>query len=304
MSSIQLTTPIAFIIFKRPEVTAKVFEAIRRAKPQKLYVIADGARPDRPGEAERCAATRAVIEQIDWDCQVFKNYADQNLGCKHRVSSGLDWVFSHEETAVILEDDCLPHPSFFPFCQELLERYRTDERIMLIGGDNSAQIGGRTPYSYFFSRYTAIWGWATWRRAWQQRDIEMKLWPEIREGGWLRDVLEDAQAVQYWTNLLQGVYDGKIDSWGITWTFTCWLQSGLCILPNLNLVSNLGFGQDATHTKEANSQFANALTQEIAFPLKHPPFVIRDTKADRLKQSKKFSNRLTARIKHKIRKLF
>jgi hypothetical protein len=159
-----VNTPIAFFIFNRPDTTARVFEAIRQAQPSKLLVVADGPRSTRPGEAEKCAATRAIIDQVDWECEVLTNYSDVNLGCRHRVSSGLDWVFEQVEEAIILEDDCLPHPTFFRFCEELLEWYRHDHRIVAISGDNFQNGHQSGEFSYYFSRYVHIWGWATWRR--------------------------------------------------------------------------------------------------------------------------------------------
>ena len=163
-----LSTPVAFIIFNRPDTTEIVFETIRQAKPSKLLVVADGPRTDRSGEVEKCTATRAVIERVDWECEVITNYSDVNLGCKRRVSGGIDWIFSQVEEAIILEDDCLPAPSFFQFCQTMLERYRYDDRISMIGGSNYQQENSRTSDSYFFTKYAHIWGWATWRRAWKR----------------------------------------------------------------------------------------------------------------------------------------
>ena len=153
-----MNTPVAFIIFKRPETTIKVFEAIRQAKPPQLFVIADGANINNIDEIKRCENTRAIIERVDWDCEVFKNYSDNNLGCAKRVSSGLDWVFNHVEEAIILEDDCLPHPTFFPFCEQLLTRYKTDTRIASISGQN-VQFGRNTiQYSYYFSPLQSLLG--------------------------------------------------------------------------------------------------------------------------------------------------
>src|SRR5665648_587346 len=166
MSNFQLKTPVAFIIFNRPETTRRVFAEIAKARPTKLLVIADGPRATHPDDAEKCAVVRAIIDGVDWDCEVLKNYSDVNLGCKRRVSSGLDWVFDTVEEAIILEDDCLPHPTFFRFCEEMLAKYRDDKRIAMISGDNFQFGKKRTEYSYYFSRYTHIWGWASWRRAW------------------------------------------------------------------------------------------------------------------------------------------
>lgn len=279
MSEFQLTTPVAFFIFKRPDTTRRVFEVIRQVKPNKLLVVADGPRPDYPEEAEKCAAARAIIESVDWDCEVLKNYSDVNLGCKCRVSSGLDWVFENVEEAVILEDDCLPHPTFFRFCEKLLNRYRDDERIMVISGDNFQFGRKRTDYSYYFSRYYHCWGWATWRRAWLHYDVDMKLWPEIRNGGWLKDIFGRSALVKYRSDILQRVYEGKIDTWDYQWAFSCWIQNGLGIIPNVNLVSNIGFGSEATHSPNI-SRVANMDVEAMDFPLKHPPFVIRDAKSD------------------------
>ncbi len=274
----QLKTPVCLIIFNRPDTTEKVFEAIRKAKPPKLLVIADGPRADRPGEASKCAAARAIINRVDWDCEVLTNYSDINLGCRKRVSSGLDWVFDLVEEAIVLEDDCFPHSSFFRFCEELLERYRHNEQIMVISGDNF-QVGRKcTECSYYFSRYNHIWGWASWRRAWQMYDLEMKKWPEVRDSNLLWEILQDHQAVAHWFNIFQSGYEG-FDTWDFAWTFACWSQKGLSILPNVNLVSNMGFGAEATHTKGV-SKFANMPIEEMCFPLQHPAFVIRDTQAD------------------------
>ena len=280
MADFQLTTPVAFLIFNRPDTTARVFEAIRQAKPPKLLVVADGPRPDRPDDVEKCKAARAIIDGVDWDCEVLTNYSDANLGCKNRVSSGLDWVFETVEEAIILEDDCLPHSSFFRFCEELLDYYRHDKRIMAISGDNFQFRRRHTEYSYYFSRYTHIWGWASWRRAWQYYDVKMKLWEEIRDGDWLKSILEETKVVKYWTKIFQTAYDDKIDTWDYPWTFACWIQNGLTILPNVNLVSNIGFGEDATHTSSSKSRVANLGVQEMNFPLEHPLFVIRHKQAD------------------------
>lgn len=281
MADWQLNTPVVLIIFNRPDTTAKVFEAIRQAKPSQLLVIADGPRPEKPGEAEKCAATRAIIDRIDWDCEVLKNYSEINLGCQQRVSSGLDWVFQTVETAIILEDDCLPHPTFFRFCAELLAKYRDEPRVMAISGDNF-QCGqnSETDKSYYFSHYPHCWGWATWRRAWQHYDVKMKQWPEVRQTDWLQNILPDIHAVKYWSNIFEKVYSAGLNSWAYAWTFTCWRHRGLTILPNVNLVSNIGFGAEASHTKDVNSIFANMPVNEINFPLVHPTAIARNILAD------------------------
>jgi hypothetical protein len=304
MQNFQLKTPVTFIIFKRPETTERVFEAIRLAKPPKLLVIADGPREDRVGEAEKCTATRAIIDRIDWDCEVLKNYSEVNLGCAKRVSSGLNWVFDQVEEAIILEDDCLPHPTFFRFCEELLERYRYDQRIMSISGNNDHFFQKRTEDSYYFSLYNSCWGWATWRRAWQYYDFEMKLWSEIRAEDFLLDILVNKQAARFWTKIFQSVYDGGLNTWAYRWKFACWIQNGLSIKPTVNLISNIGFGEEATHTKTRKDNRANLSSEMIAFPLKHPSFVIRDIKAEKFMQRTVYQQGLLTRTKLKVQKMF
>jgi len=208
-------------------------------------------------------------------------------------------LFETVEEAVILEDDCLPHPTFFRFCQQLLARYREDERVMAISGDNFQFGRKRTEHSYYFSRYPHCWGWATWRRAWKHYDGEMYLWPTIKQNHWLHDILEDQRAVSYWTSILDDTYAGKINTWNYAWTFSCWTQSGLTILPNVNLVSNIGFGPQATHTR-GTSQQAEMEVRPMAFPLLHPPCMIRDSEADhRTQRALQEQSRLTARIRRK-----
>lgn len=185
-----VSTPVAFFIFNRPVLTEIVFEAIAKAKPKKLLVVADG--PRFAEEEEKCQKARAaVIDKINWECEVLTNFSDRNQGCKYRVSSGLDWVFSEVEEAIILEDDCLPAPSFFRFCETLLARYRDDERVMTISGDNFQLGNSRTEYSYYFSKYTHIWGWASWRRAWQHYDVDMKSWTDDKKLDIIYSVCED-----------------------------------------------------------------------------------------------------------------
>ncbi|SRR5579883_1065705 len=300
MSDWQLKTPVVLIIFKRADTTERVLEVIRQVKPSQLFVIADGPRADRSEEVEKCAAARALIEQVDWQCEVFKNYSEVNLGCAKRVASGLDWVFSNVEEAIILEDDCVPHPTFFYFCEELLDRYRHDNRIVTISGQNVQFGRKRTEYSYYFSRYNHCWGWATWKRAWQYFDFDMKLWPEIKEKNLLNDILGDPQALKWWNKTLQYTYDGQINSWAYRWTFACWVQSGISILSNTNLISNIGFGIDATHNTGKSSKYANMPVEEINFPLKHPPFVIHDVQADNFTQNSLFQISLLGKFKGKI----
>jgi hypothetical protein len=299
-----MKTPVAFFIFRRPDTTEKVFEAIRQAKPSKLFVVADGPRPDRPGEAEKCTATRALIERVDWDCEVIKNYSDVNLSARIRVSSGLDWVFEMVEEAIILEDDCLPNPSFFPFCETLLDWYREDKRIMMISGNNVLGEWKSDSQSYHFSYYGSIWGWASWRRAWQYYDVDIKLWqnPEARKK--IKDILANNYQYQVRAKNFDDAYSKKVDAWDYQWSFARLLQSGLSIVPCVNLISNIGFGEDATNTKSANSIVANLKTENIEFPLKFNTITVADRKYDKI-WFKKITNqvKISVRIKTKLAKV-
>lgn len=299
MSTFQLKTPIAFFIFNRPETTKVVFEEIRKAKPPQLFVIADGPRRNSPDDVENCKSARAVIDSIDWSCKLIKNYSDINLGCKNRVSSGLDWVFDNAEEAIILEDDCLPHPTFFRFCEELLDKYRIDERIMMISGDNFQFGRNHSQYSYYFSRYSHIWGWASWRRAWKHYDVNMNSWSTVRNGTKLNDCLGDRKVVSYWMQHFEKTYKGEIDTWDYQWTFACWMQNALNVLPSVNLVSNIGFTHNATHT-DSKSPFSNMAVEPISFPLYHPPSVVRNDRADDFTQKTHYNPGILKRVKYKL----
>ena len=277
-----MRTPVVLMLFNRPDLTERVFAEIARARPEKLLVIADGPRPERSGEAEKCLAARAVIDRVDWKCDVLTNYSDTNLGCGHRPASGLRWVFEQVEEAIILEDDCVPHPTFFRFCEELLEKYRDDERVMHISGDNYFLRESKVPFSYSFSCYCLSWGWATWRRAFQYYDPEIRLWPMLRDTSWLLDNLGDRSAASYWKMIYDRAYASidNVNTWDFQWLFATWAHRGLSILPNTNLVSNIGFREDATHTKGVTDRLANLPRSGMIFPLKHPPCMVPDKKVD------------------------
>lgn len=280
METWQLNTPVAFLIFNRPHTTERVFAEIARARPPKLLVVADGPRSNRPGEELLCAQTRAIVERIDWDCEVLTNFAEQNMGCKKRIASGIDWIFTQVPEAIILEDDCLPEPSFFRFCEEMLIRYRDDERVGMVSGGNLQFGRRRGDYSYYFSRYTHIWGWATWRRAWQHYDRDIEQWPAFRQEGWVQQLFDRPGEQLYWEQSFELVHGGKLDTWDCSWTFASLLRGMLQIVPNVNLISNIGFGADATHTHVVG-EHANMPTAPIEFPLTHPQFLLANTEADR-----------------------
>lgn len=245
----QLETPIAFMIFNRPDYTKEVFAEIRKAQPKKLFIIADG--PRTPSEEAICAETRAVVETIDWPCEVHRNYAERNLGLKERFRSGLNWYFEQVEQGIILEDDCLPHPSFFRFATEMLDRYKDNEQIMMISGDNfMPEIKMRE--SYGFSKYFPIWGWATWRRSWNKYDIEMKNWGKLGGKRFLKKTYSGDQKYMrnYMTKIFDDAYSNRLKSWDTQWLYACLANEGLCIIPKANLVSNIGIL--GTHTSGHN----------------------------------------------------
>ncbi|NJR57512.1 MAG: glycosyltransferase family 2 protein [Cyanobacteria bacterium CRU_2_1] len=277
-----MNTAVALLIFNRPDKTERVLESIRQVKPPKLFVVADGPRPDHPDDVHKCAASRSVIEQVDWDCEVIKNYSDVNMGCGLRISTGLDWVFDQEEMVIILEDDCIPQPTFFGFCEELLERYEDDERIMMICGYNPLTEWKSHQQSYHFSYISVCWGWASWRRAWKYYDFHMELWLEPEVKNRIRDVIGGQRNYLLVERIFDTVHAGKIDTWAFRWFFTRLSQSGLVVTSSTNLVENVGFGEDATHWKKKNAD-PKRLAQAMSFPLRHPLVVAPDRDYDNMR---------------------
>jgi hypothetical protein len=243
-------------------------------------VVADGPRDGALGEAEKCAAVRKIIDEVDWPCEVQKNYSDVNLGCKIRVSSGLDWVFSTVKEAIILEDDCLPGHTFFRFCQELLERYRDDTRVMQICGFNRLGCYKSYEYSYYFSKYGPVWGWASWQRAWRYYDVNMEIWPIVKKDKAIRFLSEKRKEWNWRFSLYNKLYNGEIDTWDYQWGFAKLINSGISIIPAKNLVKNIGFGDDATHTRNVNKDGLSIKTYDMDYPLIHPEYVIRNSEKD------------------------
>jgi hypothetical protein len=287
-----MKTAVALILFRRPELTARVFERIREGRPPKLFLIADGPRPGSAEDARLCGEARAVVERVDWPCEVVRDFADENLGLKRRIPSGLDGVFEEVEEAIILEDDCLPHPSFFPYCEELLARYRDDERVVHISG---SQLLPEPPteWSYHFSRGPAVWGWATWRRAWRLFDVDLTDWHALTKAerkARLREMFEEEDEQRHW----RFVWDNspEIDNWDAQWSYAALSRGLLAINPNRNLISNIGFGGKATNATEDPFGIAGRPLEGISFPLEHPPEVRRNVEADRA------ASRLFSRAKY------
>ncbi len=238
-----MNTPVLFIIFNRPQYTKQVFEVIRSVKPTKLFVAADGPRTDKEDDVRLCQEARNVIN-VDWECEVLTLYREKNLGCKQAVGSALTWFFKHIEEGIILEDDCLPNASFFEFTSLMLERYKNDNRVGMITGSNLLESESRD--TYYFTQTTYIWGWATWRRAWNKWDVEMKQWPSLKNKGFAKEVFKDKNVAGFFSDYFDMAYDGRANTWDIQWLFASVLHKQLCIVPSKNLVTNIGvYG---THT--------------------------------------------------------
>lgn len=272
MNTKDMRAPVALFVFNRPDTTKKVFESIRQARPPMLFIIADGPRPAFPDDLERCKSVRNIVADIDWPCKIFKNYSDTNLGCQKRMSTGLDWLFSQVTEAIIIEDDCLPDQIFFHFCDELLEHYREDERVMTICGTNTLFNEKAGEYSYYFSSFSQVWGWATWRRTWNHYDLEMQKWPALRDSRWLSKKFSKGRIWRYWERIFEFTYRGRLKTWDYQLAFACMLNNGLSVVPRTNLISNLGFGPDATITKTFH-KLSNLPIKPLEFPLVHPPDV-------------------------------
>ena len=270
--------PILFLIFNRPDTTKIVFDAIRKIQPTKLYVAADGYRENKKGEKEACELTRSIIETVDWKCEVKKLYRDKNFGCKKAISSAVDWFFENEEEGIILEDDCLPDLSFFNFCEQMLEYYRNVDRIMHIAGINFQFGRKRGAGSYYFSRNSHVWGWASWRRAWKYYDVTMRSFPEFKKRKKIHQIVNWWPERSFILNKLEKTYRGEIDTWDYQWNFAMWEQNGLAIIPNQNLISNIGFDKKATHTTD-NSKFSKMGTSSID-EIIHPSIIEVNVEAD------------------------
>ncbi|NEV63007.1 glycosyltransferase family 2 protein [Thiorhodococcus minor] len=281
---------VLFLVFSRPNQTSAVFEAIRAARPARLYVAADGPRADRIGELDRCEKVRQIATGVDWPCQVYTRFRDSNLGCKRAVSDALDWFFGEEEAGIVLEDDCLPHPDFFLFCDALLARYAEDARVSVITGDNFQRGRRRGDASYYFSKYNHCWGWASWRRAWRLYDGELHFWPEWQGSAAWRDRLPNARERRYWQAIFDRVARGEIDSWAYPWTASVWYRGGLTATPNVNLVTNIGFSDEATHTR--GSGRGCMFPHHALGSLVHPNEVKQDLRADDFVFAHHFCGRL------------
>ncbi len=277
MSSL-FNTPILLLIFNRPEQTAQIFNEIARIKPLKLYIAADGPRSEKEGELKKCRQTKEIISQIDWPCQLFTLFREPNLGCRHAVSSAISWFFDQEEEGIILEDDCLPHPDFFTFCEAMLNTYRNDDRIGHIAGSNFQFGNHRGDGSYYFSRIPHIWGWASWRRAWKGYDVNIPTLPAFKDSGLIYTIPAYSEFSEYWLQGFERVHSDNFDTWDSQYAYHHLINNRLAILPNTNLITNIGCDAEATHT-QSDHPFADIPLAEMK-DIIHPAFILQDVEAD------------------------
>lgn len=299
-------TPVLFLVFRRPELTRQVLARLREARPARLFIAADGPSATRPEEAALCAEVRKIItEGVDWPCEVSTRFQDENLGCKRAVSSAIHWAFRQTERLIVVEDDCLPDLSFFTYCDELLERYADDARVMEICGANLSGVPSPGGASYHATRFGTIWGWATWRRAWAAYDVEMKYWAGLRgTRAWRRRLTHPGEAA-WRTAIYDSVARGGVDTWDIQWEFTKDAHQGLSLVPTCNLVTNLGWGAGATHTHSAQDPRAAMPAGTLSFPLSHPQELKPHEEAERAYLSRYCQERpLAARALNKLWRLF
>lgn len=275
METYNFKTAILFLIYKRLDTTQKVFERIRRVKPSKLYIAGDGPKND--SEIERIKNTRDyVLKNIDWQCNVNTLFRENNLGCKYNISDAITWFFQNEKEGIILEDDCLPHISFFKYCEELLERYKDNKKIGMISGDNFQNGIKRGEYDYYFSIYNNTWGWASWKDRWEKYDVELTT---FKNPLFIENLFKyNNKAKRYWIKIFNMMKENKIDSWAYQWTFTMWANNWLTIIPNVNLISNIGTSLDSKHTT-GEEKWCNIPTQELILK-NHPNEIIQNKEAD------------------------
>ncbi|MES2216191.1 MAG: glycosyltransferase family 2 protein [Patescibacteria group bacterium] len=297
-----MKTPLLFLIFNRPEATAQVFAEIRKARPEKLFIAADGPRPDRPDDIEKCRLTREAVSNIDWPCEVKTLFQEKNLGCKIGATTGITWFFDNVEEGIVLEDDCLPDQSYFPFCTELLERFRHNENISMISGCNESQTTP-SPYSYIYSRYGHLWGWASWRRVWKQYDVTMKHWAPRANQRAIKKAMHDRKMWNYRVWHYIETYEGRKDTWDYQWETYRLLHGQLAVIPTKNMIHNLGFGPEATHTVQTSSYLIMP-RQQTEFPLRHNPDIRPHDAYDRtLRPRSKAFNIHVRRFRARVRQL-
>lgn len=305
------STPILLTVWRRSKETKEVIESLRKVKPKKLFIACDGPREGNEKESEKVKQTiKLCKEEIDWDCDLKWLISNKNLGCKLGVSSAINWFFENVNEGIFLEDDNVAHPDFFPYCEELLSKYRNDKRVWCISGTNNQGENVRGKGSYYFGKIPLVWGWATWKDRWDEYDLDMKKWPEINSNSKLDDIFRDPIEKEYWMNIFENYYKNKEpDTWDYQWVFTCLINNGLVVIPNKNLINNIGFNLDATHTKW--EKLIPSKVSSIGDKIIHPEFMICDSKAERYQfdyyfggYNTRLRKNIFMRIKNKLNRTF
>ncbi|MFT5251278.1 MAG: hypothetical protein ACI87N_000254 [Flavobacteriales bacterium] len=263
-------TPILFLVFNRPETTSIVFEQIKKIKPSKLFIAADGPRDYLSEEIIRCNKVKQIVSQIDWPCEIKTLFREKNLGCKLAVSIAITWFFDQVDYGIVLEDDCLPDLTFFTFCEELLIEYKNDSDIMLIGGNNFHKNKLDIASSYYFSNYSHIWGWASWRRAWKTYSLDISDYSTVLNQDCNTDFFQSKNEKKYWLQVLGNVAQGNINTWDYQWTYAIWKNKGKSITPSVNMIKNIGLDENSTHLFVKDSFRDNLQLFKMKFPLIHP----------------------------------
>ncbi len=294
-----LNTPVLFLIFNRPVTTSQVFAQIRKAKPAKLFVVADGPRPNNAEDKAKCRETRRIVTNgVDWKCEVKTLFREENRGCGHGPAEAIDWFFNQVEEGIVLEDDVWPSESFFPFCAELLERYRKDNRVRCITGTNFLAPSYPGEFSYLFSEFAGCWGWASWRRAWKGFDYSIASWKSAEMQTFFKDKFTERQCT-FFKQIFNSVCNKECDIWDYQWWYHRLVNSGIDIIATRNLVKNIGFEPDATHTVIVRDDIRNMAPTETEFPLRHPEDIMIDHSYD-----KELSRKFYSVEVHKKRRLF
>ena len=271
--------PVAVFFYNRPNKLSRLWERLQQVKPQKIYLIADGPNPGKQHDYDQCSRCREIVSKPDWPCQVFSLFRDRNLGCKRSVVEGLKWVFSHEPCAIILEDDCIPAISFFRYATALLHQYSDDDRVMAISGRRIHAPDDPENNSYLFSRYALIHGWATWAQTIEAVDWELGEWETLRSTDWLFRELGNPTYVAFWTWVFDRMRQGW-DTWDYALAFAMFRKQGLCAIPSVNLVENIGYDSDGSNTLDQHPGVSDRKASDIGFPLFHPQKVETDKSVD------------------------
>ena len=304
-SKVLKSTAVLFLIFNRPDTTQAVFEKIRKARPPRLYVAADGPRQGRLQEIILVNEARAIIDAVDWPCDVYTLFRESNKGCKNAVSEAITWFFQSEDRGIILEDDCLPEDDFFPFMENLLDRYLNDMRVWHVGGFCALPqkfINQLDPSSYYFSNFNHIWGWGTWKNRWEHYDVKLKKLPDFISGDYIKSIFAEKSLQKMWVKCFTAAYKNLVDTWDYQWYFTVWSNGGRGIIPTSNLVKNIGFGEGATHTLDSETHLARIPSAGIK-KIIHPEIFTINGEYDHLNAQELFSHRGLSLLNRKTRSL-